>query len=455
MKKLRKCFLMMVLGLIGLCFFAMGALALSNLRLPQRTETVEILSQADKIRLAETRHLRQTVGDAVWPGWGQADIPSIAYNEGFVFLVDYPDPPAGWVKEPVGKQRGGPWEMAPGETLDGQPYYRQALTDTQDAPENFTVRVGERWVSSLQTFDWAKIRLVDQIRQDLPGVLKPVFPYRLFLGQLVSGSDQYITLVAHEAFHAYQGMVVPEKLAEAEEINLAYEGQYPWEDTVLRLDWQTELDLLAEGLRAIDRDSQVDLARSFLDLRASRRKAAGLSPALIAYEQQREWLEGLARYAELEIWRQASSGDYVPLAETDLLADFDGYIGFERRWSKEIEQIGRMADDEGDGRFYYSGMAQAFLLDALMPGWKSQAFQAGVWLEDLLTEAVAKYAVTKEIRVCYVVFWQSSSRSTTAPLNPLNITKMPVWKARASSLVFISLDRAGGSRWSGTRCYWT
>jgi len=48
----------------------------------------------------------------------------------------------------------------------------------------------------------------------------------------------------------------------------------------------------------------------------------------------------------------------------------------------------RMANDEGDGRFYYSGMAQAFLLDRLRPDWKSKAFDEDIWLEDLLAEAV-------------------------------------------------------------------
>jgi hypothetical protein len=46
-----------------------------------------------------------------------------------------------------------------------------------------------------------------------------------------------------------------------------------------------------------------------------------------------------------------------------------------------------MADDQGDGRFYYSSMAQAFMLDRLMPDWKQKAFNKGVWIEDLLAEA--------------------------------------------------------------------
>ena len=48
----------------------------------------------------------------------------------------------------------------------------------------------------------------------------------------------------------------------------------------------------------------------------------------------------------------------------------------------------RMYYDEGDGRFYYSGMAQAYLLDRLLPGWKQRAFEDGIWLETLLIEAL-------------------------------------------------------------------
>ena len=47
-----------------------------------------------------------------------------------------------------------------------------------------------------------------------------------------------------------------------------------------------------------------------------------------------------------------------------------------------------MADDTGDGRFYYSGYAQAVLLDQIDPSWKARAFAPDVFLEDLLAEAV-------------------------------------------------------------------
>lgn len=82
---------------------AVSASALSNLGLPTHSETFERLSAAEKARLAEAFHLRETLGDRVWAGWGDAEIPVIASNEAHAFLVGYPedeDPPAGWVRLP-------------------------------------------------------------------------------------------------------------------------------------------------------------------------------------------------------------------------------------------------------------------------------------------------------------------------------------------------------------------
>ncbi len=118
--------------------------------------------------------------------------------------------------------------------------------------------------------------------------------------------------------------------------------------------------------------------------------AANLSVPLVDYERQREWAEGLALYNELNILRLAASADdYQPAAGMAEDPEFDGYRTFATRWRQEVSQIGRMAGNEGDGRFYYSGMAQATLLDRLLPDWKAQIFAEGVFLEDLLATAVA------------------------------------------------------------------
>ena len=69
---------------------------------------------------------------------------------------------------------------------------------------------------------------------------------------------------------------------------------------------------------------------------------------------------------------------------------FKDYRTFRDRWKRELDQIPRMASDEGDGRFYYTGMAQAYLLDQLDPDWKTKlAADPSLNLEDLLKRAVA------------------------------------------------------------------
>jgi hypothetical protein len=387
MRNFRKILLTTLGILFGLCLLLVAALSIGNLRLSKCSPVIETLGHGDKIRLAEYLHLRKQLGEAVWPGWGTANIPVILYNEEYAFLMGYSDPPDGWVKVPTGIERGTAWELVPDDSFLGQPYYRQRLADPETTPEAFTVMVGDRWVSSMPTLDWLRISLVDHLREDLPPFIRPIFPYSLFTGQLVSGSDQYISLSAHEAFHSYQGMMTPGKFASAELIN-RYSDQYPWDDESLQADWQKELDTLAGALRSMDRAQTVELVRQFLTLRAARRARANLSPELIAFERNREWLEGLARYSELEIWKQASTSDYVPVPETESLVDFEGYADFENRWSRELSQMTRMATDDGDGRFYYTGMAQAVLLDRLLPDWKTHAFEEEVWLESLLDEAI-------------------------------------------------------------------
>lgn len=389
MKRIRKIITIAILSLTGLCVVLLAISALANQTLPARSDSVEALSMFDKARLAETRHLLRELGGEVWPGWGEVDFPMIAYNEEYAFLVGYPNPPEGWFKVPAGNRRGIAWEPVPDDSFMGETYYRQHLSSV--TPEAFTVMVGERWVCSLPTFDWMKIGLAQTIGADLPSFLQPVFPYRLFITQLVSGDDQYISLTAHECFHAYQGFLADEKLAAAENANAQYESQYPWENEALHANWQAELDLLADALRTVDPVQSLEFARDFLKIRAARRSSAGLSAELVAYEQKREWLEGLARYAELETWRLASVNSYLPVPETGNLPTFGSYRGFEQRWKNELAQIRRMADDDGDGRFYYSGMAQAYLLDRLSPDWKNTAFDEGIWLDNLLQSVVQKH----------------------------------------------------------------
>ena len=387
MKKLPKILTIALLVIALACLVLTGLSALNNRRLPVRSSVIVRLSEADQARLAEAQHLRRSLGDAVFPGWGQADIPVILYNEEYAFLAGLPDPADGWVKVPAGLKRGGLWELVPGGLASGEDLYSQRLPGGV-SPEAFAVQVGERWVASLGTYEWMQISVVEPIRRDLPAPLRPVFPYRLLVGQLLGGSEKYITLILHESFHAFQGSLAPQRLAAATSSNRQADN-YPWDEAAFHDAWQAELDVLSQAMLAKGPEEARRLAVQFLALRQSRRSAQGLTPAQIDYERQYEWLEGLARYAEVEIWQQAASDPaYRPLPAIADLPGFKDYRGSEQRLQQEASQTRRMAGDQGEGRFYYSGMAQARLLNLLAPGWQSQAMAGDAALEDLLRQAV-------------------------------------------------------------------
>ncbi len=348
----------------------MGAVALSafsNLTLPPAPTVLDRLTPLDSARLQETLHLKQTLGEAVWPGWGQTDIPVIVWNRQFAFAVGLTEAPAGW-------------EVVPGETFATEPYYRQAA----HAPQNFAVRLGDRWAASMATKWETDDFLISKFREMMPGPLRPVFPYRL----LILPTEVQLCSVLHETFHAYQAQTSRARFDDAEK---AYKsGDLYWAaDEAMRAAWKTEIDLLVRAVGAGSEAEARTLARQFLAARDQRRQAARLDAGLVDYERRFEWLEGLAKYVELESWRQAATtAGYTPLPALNADPEFKGYATFSQRWGQELDQLRRQAEQPGETRFYYTGLGQAALLDRLRPGWKAQALAEGAWLEGLLRAAV-------------------------------------------------------------------
>ena len=99
--------LWLLAGAFLLCILASGLSALSNLFLPRGPERLDRLDTLDKARLAEALHLREALGEGIWPGFGQAAIPVLLWNREYAFLVGYAGTPAGW-------------EATPGDTFAGQ-----------------------------------------------------------------------------------------------------------------------------------------------------------------------------------------------------------------------------------------------------------------------------------------------------------------------------------------------
>jgi hypothetical protein len=363
MTRVRRVLLLVTATCLLLCVVAGIVSALRNRHLPTEPASSGSLAPLDKARLAEALHLKEELGGQVWPGWEQVDIPVILWNRDDSFLVGYPSVPSGW--EPVG-----------GDTFEGQAYYRQGT----DHPQNFTVEVDGRWVASMATKWETDAFLMEVFREFLPPLLDAVFPYWL----LVQPSEVQISAVLHESFHAYQARVAPPRLEQAEDAH--HYGDLYWQaDEAMGDEWREEIELLAQALQATSDQEARALVHRFLRQREQRRRAHGLDGDLLAYERWLEWEEGLAKYVELAIWREAYTAQkYEPLASVAQDPDFGSYATFPRRWSQEIGQMKRQATREGETRFYYTGMAQAMLLDRLLPGWKPRVFSEDTWLETLL-----------------------------------------------------------------------
>jgi hypothetical protein len=378
-------------GCLTLICAILGLSAASNFFFPSRSDMSDQLTILEKARVAEAIRLRRTMGDSIWPGWSNAAIPIIVYNEGYAFLIGADNPGPGWRTVPRNKALGRPWESVPDNSIDGRNYYRQRLVNELASPQAFTVRIGDLWAASMTTKDSMPIMLGNDIRDGAPFAVKAFVPYRLiariFLG-LGMNTDGYICEIEHESFHAYQGIVIADRLASAEMILTNLGRKYPWADARFNEEWKAELNALADALSATQEKRTIEFANKFIALRQARRKAFHLDSDLVSLEQLREWEEGLAKYTELAIWKcAASNAAYKPVQALNGDPDFNGYRGFDRKWTQELITLRRQSGGD-EVRFYYTGMAQAFLLDRLSPEWKKKILQGDVFLEDLLSVAL-------------------------------------------------------------------
>jgi hypothetical protein len=290
----------------------------------------------------------------------------------------------GWKKVPNLEPRGGSWEEVPGDTFEGRPYHRTPITNPQKTPEGFTVLVDDRWVATFQTREYGQVDFYRGFRQNLPPFISNLVPVRLVWALLMGKTETYIAALEHESFHAYEGILAVDQLTAAERL-YSVEENYPFD--AMEEPWKQEMDLLVQAAQANTDTEAIDLAREFLLIRSSRR--VGLNPEQISLERLREWEEGLAKYAELEITRQAGTGDdYHPVEGTLQDKDFHNYQGQQQFWFSQLKEAKNTMGRSGDTRFYYSGNALAVLLDRLMPGWKPRALPGGEYLDDLLQEAV-------------------------------------------------------------------
>ncbi len=323
-------------------------------------EDLSRLSAEDKAQLTEFHRLKKRYGSLLWPGFGEASVPLIQYNEQFEFLIGHPNPPPAWT--PVEN-----------DAYNGNPYYRRIITD----PEAFAVPVGDSWAGSLDTLVHMNRSMKKQLKEKIPP--EKLTPAMLRMMEVTSA--YHIVALIHEAFHAYLATQEPKRFLEAQKM-YALEKFYPFEDETFINGWNEEGSWLASAVRAQEEAKRLASIERFLDVRKKRRAASSLSDELIELERRLEWLEGLAKYVEIQFAElgssqqgEAKSKDYQ-VVRNRLQADF----------SFRIRNLGSL---DGDLRFYLSGAAQAMILDKVSLGWKKTIMnQSHIGLEDLLVDVL-------------------------------------------------------------------
>lgn len=311
------------------------------------------LTPADLTRAAEVERLLQDHANSVWASWGPQ--PLLLRSTQHEYLVAHPEPPAPFRR--AARLEIGPFPVF---VMDGH------LTP---GPIATAWQVGEVWSVAIPTRD--------VFQETIDRILGP---------NVVELDDPtYIRAVIHEAFHAFQLNTYegPNGLPRADETVNEREILERLTASATIDEWHTKQGrALARALMADGPSDTRMAARTFLELRAAWRVVA--PEGTRALEQQIEWIEGLARYADTTLMIERDQ------AENKQATEFDLYPSADEIWSEFLDQVRDPTTIAGGlrDRYYVLGAAQAFVLDRVSPGWRPRALPGGQTLEDLLIEAV-------------------------------------------------------------------
>ncbi len=351
-----------ILIILGLIVLGLVIIALENLREAHsrnRKYEAKTLSKTEKGLIDEAMWLKSVRGNQVWPKLSETNIPVILFNDRYEFLVGMDNPPSAWTQ-------------VENNTINGSIYYRKPVSN----PQAFAVLVGDKWAGSLGTPNRMNREYYLGIRSKLPPVIAQLFPYQY----ATVTPDMHVVGILHEVFHAFQATESPDHFSNANE-SYAAEKDYPYSDNNLNTLWNMEGYYLWKALEEEQPDSVRANVKKFLAIRQDRRIQGKLSNPQINFERETEWLEGLAKYSEYRFYELAAVRRNKPIL-----------VHYRKTIPQQIHDFStlksKLGNKHSDYRFYISGMAQAKILDKLIPDWKTTAFDDTTSLENLLQKAV-------------------------------------------------------------------
>ncbi len=305
------------------------ALALFLLVRPVLAQTPS-LPEVDRARLAEAFRLADTVGDRLWAGWSDVPFAVLLVEGEHEFLIRHPRPDTSFV-----------------------------LVDAYDALLESPVYVRDR-------------QFGDDLLATFPavgGVSTVVVGTAEATGR---SSTAWVLTLLHEHAHqlqtaqpGYNDGVAALDLADGDTTGmwmLTYPFPYTSADVDARFGVYRQALLVALAAPTDEALAAVGTARATL--------AAGLSERDDRYLAFQLWQEGVARYVEIRVAEMAGE----PLPAFRALPDAEPYADTVADLREQVVNQVHGLDLSGSQRVivYPVGAAEALLLDATRPGWRTR-----------------------------------------------------------------------------------
>lgn len=325
--------------------------------------------------LREAFQLVNTVGNEVWPGWARSPLTVVIIEEEHEYLVNAP----------------GDWRPAGGfelieQRFIGQPIYRRPRTLPRALRASFPIAglpaavVGAWRPSEESPNEWA-VTLVHEwfhVLQMTRGEDSKVAGLDLGTGEYSSLQLDYPFVYGDRAIgHA---------------IHLLGSSLYDFWNRSRSLPRAMQRTFVAETSWAALQNLETIVALKY-------------GERAYNYFRYQTWKEGVARYTQVHVSLLAADfEDNGRFYQQPGFAALQGSMSYGRLWEEVTHtNYWLMRTPSGDRggdptSFYGIGHGLAELLDAVNPTWKERYFDQGVWLDDLVAEAMDPQATSSAHR---------------------------------------------------------
>ena len=332
------------------------------------------------VSLKECRNIASHLGKELYPGWDFQKTPILFYRPNVQeLLIHFPHKPSGFSEyagfSPLGS-----------ETV----YFRNDSTIFTIDDQNTSTEI-----------DGIPVLVVADPYSSMRNQMQDVLTQRsrefaadwLKNWSFIPSPYDELTLILHEAFHVYQSKKAPEKSA-----NEMVVSRYPLLDPTNNALYVLEGGILKDALLSTEPAARREKIKEFVAVRSFRQSL--LDSSCVEYENLNEYSEGTAKYVEYKFLK--TGGTIEPIREMYYQNGFNGYRGvlteqFQNRMNNMVNVVAvnddRWGNKFGSGplrfKLYELGACQALLLDEVAPEWKGKIFNDGVYLGDMLRQAMA------------------------------------------------------------------